>query len=109
MQSTGQTSRQASQPVQLSALITATSLGSFFRDPLFAMQRTFQSDFVGWALCPSGRVFRLLGSAQGWPRTGKVPHPTIDYSIDNSIVNAAEDNPFVVTRFIGSGWNGHYA
>src|SRR5229473_1821516 len=37
MQSTGQTSRQASHPVQLSALITATSLGSFLRDPLFAI------------------------------------------------------------------------
>src|SRR5215831_6052569 len=31
MQSTGQTSIQASQPVQLSARITASSLGSFFR------------------------------------------------------------------------------
>src|SRR6516162_8170363 len=31
MQSTGQTSMQASQPVQLSALTTASSLGSFFR------------------------------------------------------------------------------
>ena len=29
----GQTSRHASQPVQLSALMTATSLGSFFRPP----------------------------------------------------------------------------
>jgi hypothetical protein len=37
MQSTGQTSRQASQPVQLSALITATSLGSFLRAPDFAI------------------------------------------------------------------------
>src|SRR5579872_2978816 len=40
MQSTGQTSKHASQPVQLSALITATSLGSFFRDPLFAIRST---------------------------------------------------------------------
>ena len=30
MQSTGQTSIQASQPVQLSAFITASSFGSFF-------------------------------------------------------------------------------
>jgi hypothetical protein len=30
MQSTGQTSMQASQPVQLSARMTASSLGSFF-------------------------------------------------------------------------------
>src|SRR4051794_36522130 len=37
MQSTGHTSRQASQPVQLSALMTATSLGSFLRDPDFAI------------------------------------------------------------------------
>src|SRR5512145_2180245 len=41
MQSTGQTSRQASQPVQLSALITASSLGSFLRGPALAMERTF--------------------------------------------------------------------
>jgi hypothetical protein len=31
MQSTGQTSMQASHPVQLSARMTASSLGSFFR------------------------------------------------------------------------------
>jgi len=37
MQSTGQTSRQLSQPVQLSALMTASSLGSFLRGPAFAM------------------------------------------------------------------------
>src|SRR5262245_39686364 len=37
MQSTGQTSRQASQPVQLSALMTASSLGSFFRGPCLAI------------------------------------------------------------------------
>src|SRR5258708_19346424 len=40
MQSTGQTSRDASQPVQLSALITATSLGSFFLEPVFAIRST---------------------------------------------------------------------
>jgi hypothetical protein len=37
MQSTGQTSRHASQPVQLSALMTATSFGSFFREPALAI------------------------------------------------------------------------
>ena len=36
MQSTGQTSKQASQPVQLSALITATSL-QLLRAPDFAI------------------------------------------------------------------------
>jgi hypothetical protein len=37
MQSTGQTSKHASQPVQLSALMTANSLGSFLRGPCFAI------------------------------------------------------------------------
>lgn len=37
IQSTGQTSRHDSQPVQLSALMTATSFGSFFLDPAFAI------------------------------------------------------------------------
>ena len=37
MQSTGQTSRHASHPVQLSALITANSLGSFLRGPCLAI------------------------------------------------------------------------
>src|SRR6476620_12380191 len=37
MQSTGQTSRHDSQPVQLSALIIATSLGSFFLGPALAI------------------------------------------------------------------------
>ena len=39
MQSTGQTSRHASQPVQLSALMIATSLGNFLRAPDLAMIR----------------------------------------------------------------------
>jgi len=38
MQSTGQTSRHDSQPVQLSALIIASSLGTFFRGPFFAIK-----------------------------------------------------------------------
>lgn len=38
MQSTGQTSMHASQPVQLSAVITASSLGSFLRGPCLAMR-----------------------------------------------------------------------
>src|SRR6478672_2792786 len=37
MQSTGQTSRHDSQPVQLSALITANSFGTFLRGPSLAM------------------------------------------------------------------------
>src|SRR5260221_14696696 len=37
MQSTGQTSKHASQPVQLSALMTASSLGSFLRGPCLAI------------------------------------------------------------------------
>src|SRR5262245_34009226 len=37
MQSTGQTSRHDSQPVQLSALMIATSLGSFLRGPALAI------------------------------------------------------------------------
>src|SRR5882757_6900480 len=37
MQSTGQTSRHDSQPVQLSALMTANSLGTFLRGPSLAM------------------------------------------------------------------------
>src|SRR4029078_1076962 len=37
MQPTGRTARQASQPVQLSALMTASSLGSFLRGPALAM------------------------------------------------------------------------
>src|SRR6185436_4289049 len=41
MQSTGQTSRQDSQPVQLSALMTARALGSFLRGPAFAMTKSF--------------------------------------------------------------------
>src|SRR5687767_3184952 len=42
MQSTGQTSRHDSQPVQLSALMIATSLGSFLRGPALAIyQKSF--------------------------------------------------------------------
>src|ERR1044072_6549091 len=41
MQSTGQTSRHDSQPVQLSALITASSLGSFLRGPCLAISQPF--------------------------------------------------------------------
>src|SRR6185369_17193993 len=37
MQSTGQTSRHDSQPVQLSALMTANSLGTFLRGPSLAI------------------------------------------------------------------------
>src|SRR3954467_9042866 len=37
MQSTGQTSRHDSQPVQLSALMTANSFGTFLRGPSLAM------------------------------------------------------------------------
>src|SRR3990172_2254389 len=37
MQSTGQTSRHDSQPVQLSALMTANSFGTFLRGPALAM------------------------------------------------------------------------
>src|SRR5262245_36912338 len=37
MQSTGQTSRHDSQPVQLSALMTAISFGSFLRGPALAI------------------------------------------------------------------------
>src|SRR5271163_3400307 len=43
MQSTGQTSRQDSQPVQLSALMTASSLGSFLRGPCLAIGHTSQA------------------------------------------------------------------
>ena len=39
MQSTGQTSRHDSQPVQLSALMTANSFGTFLRGPSLAMCR----------------------------------------------------------------------
>ena len=39
MQSTGQTSRHDSQPVQLSALMIATSLGSFLRGPALAISK----------------------------------------------------------------------
>src|SRR5262249_5628434 len=45
MQSTGQTSRHDSQPVQLSALITANSLGTFLRGPSFAI--TYKAATVG--------------------------------------------------------------
>src|SRR3954454_24322103 len=38
MQSTGQTSRHDSQPVQLSALMTAKALGSFLRGPCLAIR-----------------------------------------------------------------------
>src|SRR5437773_837120 len=43
MQSTGQTSRHASHPVQLSALITANSLGSFLRGPCLAITENADS------------------------------------------------------------------
>jgi hypothetical protein len=48
MQSTGQTSMQASQPVQLSARMTASSFGSFLRalPAPFAMTKP-RSEF-GW-------------------------------------------------------------
>src|SRR5262245_36464840 len=62
MQSTGQTSRHASHPVQLSALITATSLGSFFRDPLFAMRSTLvgyrSASALKFYIPPVGRTIR---------------------------------------------------
>jgi hypothetical protein len=45
MQSTGQTSTHDWQPVQLSALMTATSLGSFLRTPFFAMA-DFRQDLL---------------------------------------------------------------
>src|SRR6185295_14933198 len=44
MQSTGQTSRHASQPVQLSALMTASSLGSFLRGPALAIGDSSRCD-----------------------------------------------------------------
>src|SRR5690348_11062956 len=44
MQSTGQTSRHDSQPVQLSALMTANSFGTFLRGPSLAMAR------LGWGV-----------------------------------------------------------
>src|SRR5262249_42353528 len=48
MQSTGQTSIQASQPVQLSARMTANSLGSFFLalPAPFAMTTSLVQQFV---------------------------------------------------------------
>src|SRR5581483_1757626 len=50
MQSTGQTSIQASQPVQLSALTTANSLGSFLRalPAPFAMMTLDSNNSVRW-------------------------------------------------------------
>jgi hypothetical protein len=46
MQSTGQTSKHDSQPVQLSALMTATSFGSFLREPALAMLSNLCSEEV---------------------------------------------------------------
>src|SRR4051812_24299506 len=46
MQSTGQTSRHDSQPVQLSALIIATSFGSFLRGPALAISKVLVGQLV---------------------------------------------------------------
>src|SRR5262245_63413598 len=54
MQSTGQTSMQASQPVQLSAKMTANSFGSFLR---------------GFAAVAALAIRNLCGSGAGKPRS----------------------------------------
>ena len=46
IQSTGHTSKHDSQPVQLSAFMTANSLGSFLRGPFFAMSVAFSDLFL---------------------------------------------------------------
>src|ERR1700722_5532414 len=66
MQSTGQTSRQASQPVQLSALITATSLGSFLRAPDLAIA------FPAYSRKQSQCVWQSYFRASGAPRQGNL-------------------------------------
>ena len=55
MQSTGQTSRHASQPVQLSALMTANSLGSFLRGPSLAIYHE-DAKIAGSMLCDSDSI-----------------------------------------------------
>src|SRR5271156_5455525 len=72
MQSTGQTSRQASQPVQLSALMTASSFGSFLRGPCLAIGRiptqskdkTCYNVIIGTNRSPANRVRGVFGHYQ---------------------------------------------
>src|SRR5437763_6740907 len=56
MQSTGQTSRHDSQPVQLSALITANSLGTFLRGPSLAMFESRAESQESRARSPTSEV-----------------------------------------------------
>src|SRR5688572_16289210 len=48
IQSTGQTSKHDSQPVQLSALMTATSLGNFLRGPCLAIGNSLLCVLAGY-------------------------------------------------------------
>src|SRR6478752_1409934 len=59
MQSTGQTSRHDSHPVQLSALMIATSFGSFLRGPTLAISKVL----VGQAFIRKTAAQMLIASA----------------------------------------------
>src|SRR5262245_30887460 len=99
MQSTGQTSRHASHPVQLSALMTATSFGSFFRDPLFAMCSTF--DLQIHSLIPARSGCEVVSNAFPCWRCGLVSVTSIH---SNLIVNDSTEQ----FGLVQSNLNSHY-
>src|SRR5579875_617078 len=73
MQSTGQTSMQASQPVQLSALTTANSLGSFLR----ALPAPFAMMTLESPTCQSDGFPSILASRTLKASTLLAPHPPL--------------------------------